>query len=791
MDEAWLEWSEVSKTLERPSLAAANNALHLYLPSFPLASTVVKTVELPIDCGDDIRIHPLLYEFLMRVQKSWTNPGEEDEIIAAETSSPVKIGPLPIEPQYLFDLGESDQKSWVASVVSIVQLPSGGGEVFISFIFLDRDLCAYKTKVSEDVFTFTIQNSLLGRLIKKDSVMLLSCRHGFAIVQVSKIIWTSGATHQTLSEMEDAVYQIPFSSTEWQLHSEITEEDGTHSVTPPLTGDDDSVWESSIPGYEVLHDRIFELTSSIYPSSVAPTGLLLTGVPGVGKSRLASFLAHSYTIQRRQSDHGNPSSSEGSSSNGTVFYLSVRDLIFQAVSESDLYQNIIVPGLRSCSLWILDDLHLLERDDSGEEVSRIDAEYISVCNALLQAIDGYHESCFILGIGQVAAKLPPGFTKSGRLEKQMEMLPPTQSQRNAIWDHLLVNDVPIQTTRHSWCNSLATNTAGCVAADLVRVHQDSWTRFLARNPQEENSSTFEWEDLREATRYCVPSQLSELDITKSRVFESDMSWKEIHLESWKKFGGYEKLKRDIFRQVVVPWKQFLRRSEDPGASADDSSWIDPPAGVLFHGVSGCGKTEAAKCLATSLELSMIQVRASDILDKWLGGSEALLRSLFSRARSAAPCILFIDEIDSIACNRAEDDTNDSSSRILSTLLNEMDGVSSEVRKSKILVMACTNRLQALDAALLRPGRLQEHFEVLSPNVQDMSDILHLYLTKIPLGDDVVVEQLAASLVAKKATGAEVEGLCREVCFSAFRKADNADDLVVSGEEFHEAISMIN
>jgi SpoVK/Ycf46/Vps4 family AAA+-type ATPase len=114
-------------------------------------------------------------------------------------------------------------------------------------------------------------------------------------------------------------------------------------------------------------------------------------------------------------------------------------------------------------------------------------------------------------------------------------------------------------------------------------------------------------------------------------------------------------------------------------------------------------------MADSLQLPMIQVRAADILDKWLGGSEALLRSLFSRARAASPCILFLDEIDAIANNREEDDTNDFTSRILSTLLNEMDGVSSAIQKSRVLVVACTNRLGSLDSALLRPGRLQEHF----------------------------------------------------------------------------------
>lgn len=192
---------------------------------------------------------------------------------------------------------------------------------------------------------------------------------------------------------------------------------------------------------------------------------------------------------------------------------------------------------------------------------------------------------------------------------------------------------------------------------------------------------------------------------------------------------------------------------------------------------------------------MIQVRASDVLDKWLGGSEALIRSLFAKARSASPCILFLDEIDSLAGNRqqqqGDDDagtTNDFSSRILSTLLNEMDGISSSGHKSQVLVIACTNRLESLDAALLRPGRLQEHMFLDLPNVQDLQEILALRLSGIPVDAGVSMEELSTTLFANGAMGADVEGLCREACMISMRHCSSLGEVKVTLSHFQQAIS---
>jgi SpoVK/Ycf46/Vps4 family AAA+-type ATPase len=769
MNSSWLEQCEVSRSL-LPYLAVGEDvteptkkALHIFLPNCSVGSFVAEPVGSSLDLPEDVLIHPIMYEFLSHAWKTWINGwGDNDDF----PEKRITIGPLAMEPNHckdMIDSGGRQPATWHLCTLPIHDLKRpyiANFKIVVSCLFLDPKLEEYRLSVDDNQFTLMVQGHFLGRLVKVDSVVVFSTKHGFGILEVKSVTAHGVDSSIDMTIERDQAYRIPLSSDSWRLEVDFPE----HNDPPITLLDMRATWESTIPGYETLRDQLFNL-SSLRQSPSAPTGVLLTGVSGVGKTRLASSLADTFTTSYDRAD------------NVVVFYLSVRDLIFHASTESDIFEGILAPRLMSTSLWIVDDLQLLEREDSNDAMSQSDMEYIVICGALLQAIDQFKRSCFIVGIGHDAARLPHSLTKNGRLEKHVEMLSPTQQQRFIIWNDILLKDVPTKDTRQAWSWTLVASTPGCIAADLHRIYRDAWTRCWARKPQEEQNPTFEWNDLREAARICVPSHLAELDVARPRVFSSELPWIEIHHQSWQCLVGYENLKRDVFRQVVVPWKQFLALSDDPAPLVQ--SWIKPPAGVLFHGHSGCGKTEAAKCLASSLELSIIQVRASDILDKWLGGSEALLRSLFARARASAPCILFLDEIDAIACNRAEEDSNDSSSRILSTLLNEMDGVSSGLSKCQILVVACTNRLSDLDAALLRPGRLQEHFEVLPPAVDDLSAILMHFLKNVPLRGDVSIPAIATALAEKKTTGADVEGLCRELCLSALRSTGSLQDFSIS------------
>jgi SpoVK/Ycf46/Vps4 family AAA+-type ATPase len=419
----------------------------------------------------------------------------------------------------------------------------------------------------------------------------------------------------------------------------------------------------------------------------------------------------------------------------------------------------------------------------------LDPERRLVYNSLLQVADKLIEKCIpVLGIAHTATQLPAELTKNGRLEKEVSVPPPTQLQREHILLHTLQEtDIDSQLCQ-KWAEALAPTTAGCVAADIRRICADAWTRVWARTGEASTSPS--WSDLRDAVHRCVPSQLATLDVTKGPTFDNICShddWPQIHDLAWKDFAGYPEIKKRVYRTVVVPWRRRLKSSE---SEATPSSTLSPPSGILFHGASGCGKTLAAQCLAASLALPMIKVRASDVLDKWLGGSEAAIRSLFSRARAAEPVILFFDEIDAIASNRATDgETSDVMARLLSTLLNEMDGVSSG-RQANVVVVACTNRLDTLDAALLRPGRLEEHVLLQEPTARDAAHILRLNLARARLQDNVDLERIGTQLVSTGASCADLEGISRAAVMVALRRASVSTEVSISNDDFSDAMDAL-
>lgn len=192
----------------------------------------------------------------------------------------------------------------------------------------------------------------------------------------------------------------------------------------------------------------------------------------------------------------------------------------------------------------------------------------------------------------------------------------------------------------------------------------------------------------------------------------------------------------------------------------------------------------------------MKVRASEVFNQWLGGSEAIIRSIFSRARAASPCILFFDELDALAVNREGGDSDATSgvqSRILTTLLNEMDGITNVGGTQGVLVIAATNRLDAIDAALLRPGRLEEHVLLSYPKSSFIHQILMIQTAKMPIDSSVDLMKLSDILEGSKATCAEIEGVCRDACMIAIRRCSGKDmlhDLSVTTSDFDDAIHRI-
>jgi len=779
-----------------------------------------------------ISIHPALYDSLLTTfltiqdMGSTILEGTNDKQNIQVSMVPLAIPGVLGNASDFVNSETTPLKKWTSTkpVGSLQTLPPGS---FVSLVilYMDDELRRECEKHESQSFLETLQSTisffLAGRILQAGTTTVLSTIDGMAVARVEEIKENNDDT-----STEEKASLVPYKigdpeQYQFEISDQTIGANDLPTEDPNQTASSNTFmmsWQKECAGYEKLVKTVFQLTSLRGPS--APSGVVLTGSPQVGKTHLASVVAYQLSKIKKTT---------------SVHWVSAQDLLLQAswASESDLLAQLRPPPRRSkddrLQLLVIDDLSIFATDESalgGDSVSLpVDPEILVVRNAILQIMDevsmsnqvdkGQGSGMAILAIAQTTSNLPADFCRSGRLEKEVTMYPPTESQRELILRQILKSlDVP-EGRIHKWAEALCTVTVGCVAGDLRRILATAWTKAAARdyNVEEQHRvprPEIQWEDVFKAAQLHVPIQLESVDVCKPTSFISgdptnEMSkdgidpndWVKVHELSWKKFGGYPKIKKRVLRTVVGPWKRFLKLTdtEDDSTTVGPSTTtgISPPPGVLFHGVSGNGKSFAAVCLGSSLGLPMIKIRASEVMDKWLGGSEAIIRSLFARARAAAPCILFFDEIDAIATNRAsgEEGGAEVMSRMLSTLLNEMDGISSDKRRHSIIVVACTNRLDALDTALLRPGRLEEHIHLDFPDKSDVKEILQIHLSRAPLSDTVDLDEWAEELVKRRATGADVEGICREGCLEAVHRTFEAKmkKPILTREDLEKALKM--
>lgn len=227
--------------------------------------------------------------------------------------------------------------------------------------------------------------------------------------------------------------------------------------------------------------------------------------------------------------------------------------------------------------------------------------------------------------------------------------------------------------------------------------------------------------------------------------------------TWDDVGGLENVKRELQETVQYPVEhpeKFLKFG------------LQPSKGVLFYGPPGCGKTLLAKAIANECEANFISVKGPELLTMWFGESEANVRDIFDKARAAAPCVLFFDELDSIAKARGTS-AGDSggSDRVLNQILTEMDGMNA---KKNVFVIGATNRPDQIDPALLRPGRLDQLIYIPLPDEGSRHSILKATLRKSPVAGDVDLEYLAKA--TKGFSGADLTEICQRACKLAIRES---------------------
>ncbi|KAJ3414744.1 AAA ATPase cdc48 [Chytridiales sp. JEL 0842] len=469
-----------------------------------------------------------------------------------------------------------------------------------------------------------------------------------------------------------------------------------------------------------------------------PRGILMFGPPGTGKTLIARAVANE---------------------TGAFFFLINGPEIMSKMageSESNLRKAFEEAEKNSPAIIFIDEVDAIapKREKTNGEVER------RVVSQLLTLMDGLkaRSNVVVMAATNRPNSIDPALRRFGRFDREIDIGIPDPTGRLEV---LRIHTKNMKLSDDVDLEQIAAETHGHVGSDLAALCSEAAMQQIREKMDlidlEEDTIDAEvldslavtMENFRFAMETSNPSALRETVV-------------EVPTVSWDDIGGLEKVKQELQETVQYPVEhpeKFLKFG------------MSPSKGVLFYGPPGCGKTLLAKAIANECQANFVSIKGPELLTMWFGESEANVRDVFDKARAASPCVMFFDELDSIAKARGGGlgDAGGAGDRVLNQILTEMDGMNA---KKNVFVIGATNRPDQIDPALLRPGRLDQLIYIPLPDEASRRQILKATLRKSPLSKDIDLDYIAK--ITPGYSGADLTEICQRAAKIAIRASIEAD-----------------
>ncbi|MBL7002069.1 MAG: CDC48 family AAA ATPase [Nitrosopumilus sp.] len=490
----------------------------------------------------------------------------------------------------------------------------------------------------------------------------------------------------------------------------------------------------------------------------APKGVLLYGPPGTGKTLLAKAVA--------------------GETNAHFISLSGPEIMgkYYGESEEKLREIFTQAEENAPSIIFIDEIDSIapKRDEVSGEVEK------RIVSQLLTLMDGMKSRGKVVVIAATNRpdSIDPALRRPGRFDREIEIGIPDDEGR---FDILSIHTRGMPIDEKVDLKQISKTTHGFVGADLEVLSKEAAMRSLRRilpeiDLDEEKVSSeilqkiqITSEDFRDALKEVKPSALREVQVQIPNV-------------SWDDVGGLDQLKEELREAVEWPIKH---------KEAFDYVNIETPKGILLHGPPGTGKTMIAKALAKMTESNFISIKGPELLSKWVGESEKGVREIFRKARQAAPCIIFLDEVDALVPRRGSGGSGSHvTENVVSQILTEIDGLE---ELHNVLIIGATNRLDIVDEALLRPGRFDRIIEVPNPDAKGRQQIFEIHTKKKPLASDVNITKLVE--LTDDFSGAEISAVANRAAITALKryvngKSQNIKEIKITQQDLIDAIDKV-